>query len=506
MELISAKQELVAEELFAQLQLHKKGMLLSAPVGAGKTRMTSMVLSKLGKGTILILAPQCVLEHWQRELGDMLGLRASVLLYHGPMAKRDRLLCDWRSTVSPLRVCLTTPETCYSSATKLSVVPFDYAVMDEIHRFRNPDGQMYRCIDAHFSHVKKMGLTGTLVTANAHRDMAALLQLVDKEAYTAIMATVAAQSRRTAKMVSDHLVAETRESLGIRVIPQREQYVYLSMGPEEITRYRDALQGLDAAYGHLMSVPEGHPAYRAALDAYHRALRALQVVDAYAFLYEAKEAMETVFPTTGKHQKVLDLLVGSGFSEPLLIFDDYCTGLKVLRQKLTEQGRYDVAMYTGEQTKDEKDAVLRAFRAGTINVLLMTKKAGGVGINLERAHHVIFLSTSFHPVDELQAIGRINRMTSTATKLKISYFCYAGGFSNLRQGVHVSKQAHADAILSPSALLTLPDPQGYYAMVCGHAFEQLQEMWTNLVRTGSTATMHQALITYLQSRKRQRGV
>ena len=398
---------------------------------------------------------------------------------------------------------------------KLSVVPFDYAVMDEIHRFRNPDGQMYRSIDAHFSHVKKMGLTGTLVTANAHRDMAALLQLVDKEAYTAIMATVAAQSRRTARMVSDHLVAETRESLGIRVIPQREQYVYLSMGQEEVTRYRDALQGLDAAYGHLMSVPEGHPAYRAALDAYHRALRALQVVDAYAFLYEvrgqqqqsqSREEFQKVFPTTAKHQKVLDLLVLNRFQEPLLIFDDYVTGLAVLLQKLTEQGRHDVAMYTGEQTKDEKDAVLRAFRAGTINVLLMTKKAGGVGINLERAHHVIFLSTSFHPVDELQAIGRITRMTSTATKLKISYFCYAGGFSNLRQGVHVSKQAHADAILSPSALLTLPDPQGYYAMVCGHAFEQLQEMWTNLVRTGSTATMHQALITYLQSRKRQRGV
>jgi SNF2 family DNA or RNA helicase len=109
----------------------------------------------------------------------------------------------------------------------LSVVPFDYAVMDEIHRFRNPDGQMYRCIDAHFSHVKKMGLTGTLVTANAHRDMAALLQLVDKEVLEIQLLQVVLQvPTLLVVMVLLHLQQEILQQVLIQLILMVVQEVH----------------------------------------------------------------------------------------------------------------------------------------------------------------------------------------------------------------------------------------------------------------------------------------
>lgn len=68
---------------------------------------------------------------------------------------------------------------------------------------------------------------------------------------------------------------------------------------------------------------------------------------------------------------------------------------------------------TGSVTSRTKRAEIQStFQAGTgAKVIVMTTKAGGVSINLDRANNMIFLDETWNPDDKTQGIGRLRRVS-----------------------------------------------------------------------------------------------
>ena len=59
----------------------------------------------------------------------------------------------------------------------------------------------------------------------------------------------------------------------------------------------------------------------------------------------------------------------------------------------------------------ERRSVLAAFKEQiSVKVILMSLKAGGEGLNLQEASHVLVLEPWWNPQVELQAIGRAHRI------------------------------------------------------------------------------------------------
>ena len=57
---------------------------------------------------------------------------------------------------------------------------------------------------------------------------------------------------------------------------------------------------------------------------------------------------------------------------------------------------------------------LSTFKQSTdVNVLLSPLSAGGKGLNIIEATHVILAEPALNPGDELQAVGRIHRIGQT---------------------------------------------------------------------------------------------
>jgi superfamily II DNA or RNA helicase len=474
------------------------GLLLSSPVGSGKTRIGWMTIRLFSSGLILLLVPPCVISQWVIEMEPILrGLRYIHAVYHGQKKEREQVLRNLLSSDSPLKILITTVETCYSDMHILASLPWTFTVFDEIHRFRNKMAKMYQSL----LHLKccKLGLTGTLVTSNAHADLINLLQLVDLSSYKKIMASRDSPNIKTQKITDRHVITLAREELNIRVIPKKKKWSIVEMTALEHEMYHKALQKYEAVYFTLLSTAEGHPNYFRTLDMYKRSLCDLQKMDSYAFISEVKSSLEKHpekrkeilrnAPLTGKHMHLLNWIKDSTASVSMIVFDDYKTGSLVLAEKLCALGRTDVAVYSGDLCREERDEIIRKFRANEIKILFLVKKAGGIGINLEVARHVVFLSTSFHPVEEHQCIGRADRMTSTAKVIHVSYLDYPGGFGNIRHVIHPVKDQHADAIQNNRGIEKLDDPLGYHRCVCVSTFEKMCLYWNRLkvegVRVGT---------------------
>lgn len=92
--------------------------------------------------------------------------------------------------------------------------------------------------------------------------------------------------------------------------------------------------------------------------------------------------------------------------KPVVVFFKYREDLRQLQNAL---GKYRLGVISG-RTRKTRLATLEAFERAEIDVMLCQVKSGGVGIDLQRAHHAIFYSMTFSYIDYEQALARVHRI------------------------------------------------------------------------------------------------
>lgn len=100
---------------------------------------------------------------------------------------------------------------------------------------------------------------------------------------------------------------------------------------------------------------------------------------------------------------------------PTIIWTRFQFDVKILRQRLTEEG-LRVVTYDGNTPDADREAALRDFRAGEARVFIGNPAAGGRGLNLQVAQHEIFYANYFGLRRRLQAEDRGHRIGSSTTE------------------------------------------------------------------------------------------
>ena len=158
-----------------------------------------------------------------------------------------------------------------------------------------------------------------------------------------------------------------------------------------------------------------HCAYNAAWEAgsmaFRQAPHPIPAPDLLALITRLKQICN--FEPEGDESCKLDALQvllesATATGTKVLIFSQYVETLNHLSQLIHT---LPASVYSGTQSATERDGILTAFeRESGPRVLLMSLRAGGVGLNIPSADLVVLFDRWWNPAVEAQAVNRAHRL------------------------------------------------------------------------------------------------
>lgn len=122
--------------------------------------------------------------------------------------------------------------------------------------------------------------------------------------------------------------------------------------------------------------------------------------------------------STGASQAKWDALctlIDSAGDEKVVLFAQPVETVTVVADVLAQRYGIKPALIIGNQSDEERTAQVAQFQADDGPRFLVSSKAGGEGLNMQRARRLIHLDVPWNPMDMEQRIGRIHRFGSRRT-------------------------------------------------------------------------------------------
>jgi chromodomain-helicase-DNA-binding protein 7 len=427
-------------ECFMELLHLTLFLFVRVEMGLGKTLQTAafvnLVATRLHRrGPFLIVAPLSTIQHWYREFTTWTDL--NTIIYHGSQEDRsiirehemafecDRPKNQLGFNQSYLRKCMpnarsslerewmvqvviTTPEMLVTDDyTELTAVPWEMIVVDEAHRLKNRDSKLVTNLrDERFDFRHALLLTGTPIQNNM-TELWTLLNFIDPEEYDDMDSFL----ERYGDIKSKERIDELHESIRPYILRRLKEDVEKSVPPKEETLIEVELTVLQKQYYRALyekNVQFLHRNKKKALDGPSLSNLAMQLRKCcnHPFLLRGVEeeirqqeanASEKVsegdflVKASGKLvllDKLLPRLKEDGHR--VLIFSQFKIMLDILEDYLNVR-EMKFERIDGSITGHKRQMSIDRFQSPSADgreaplVMLLSTRAGGVGINLTAA-------------------------------------------------------------------------------------------------------------------------
>ncbi|NCG18388.1 MAG: ATP-dependent helicase [Rhodobacterales bacterium] len=388
------------------------GACLADDMGLGKTiQVICMLLHRRQEDPVhrpsLVVCPTSVLGNWQREISRF-GPSLRVRRYHG----LDRSLGD----LGDCDVLLTTYGLMVREREVLAEIDFDVVCLDEAQGIKNSDSQRARSarsLQARY----RVAMSGTPIE-NRLDELWSLLEFL----MPGLLGGRAAFRRNVALPVERFGDTKVAEQLRQGVAPfllrrlktdseivgdlpaKIEQNEYVPLTKEQAVLYKtvmnDALTGLTGASeierrGRVLAM-----------------LTALKQVCNHPVHFQ-KQPQGALAGRSGKLERFTDLLEDLfELGERALIFTQYREMGLLLQRQIQEVFAYEVPFLHGATPTRKRDEIVDNFQLSpnAAPALIVSLRAGGTGLNLTRATHVIHYDRWWNPAVEDQATDRAYRI------------------------------------------------------------------------------------------------
>ncbi|MFT4625123.1 MAG: superfamily II DNA or RNA helicase [Myxococcota bacterium] len=392
------------------------GACLADDMGLGKTiQLIAHLLARkpmAGGRPSLVVCPTSVLGNWQRELQRFApSLKAQ--RYHGLNRSRE--------AIDNTDVVLTTYGLLVRDQDELCKVAWDVVALDEAQAIKNPDSQRAKAA-RRIRARHRVAMSGTPVENRLDELWSLMEFLVPK-----LLGPRATFRRNVAVPVERFGDEEVARKLKMGVSPfllrrvktdptviddlpdkiERQDYVPLTAEQADLYKFvvDDYMSQIEAATdverrGHVLAM-----------------LTALKQVCNHPSQYMGDEG-DDLADRSGKLERCIELLdqiFDNG--EFCLIFTQYREMGSRLQRHISEVFGEDVPFLHGGTPPRRRDEIVQEFQenADAAPVLLISLRAGGTGLNLTRATHVIHYDRWWNPAVEDQATDRAYRIGQDQT-------------------------------------------------------------------------------------------
>lgn len=371
------------------------GAMLADDMGLGKTLQTAAVISKDEK--TLVIMPTSLLHNWKSEL-ERFRPDLAVSTYHG----KER-------AISPnADVVLTTYGMLRNDTNSLGSVKWDCVVLDESQTIKNRASQTFKSlskVDGTF----RVALTGTPIE-NSLEDIwsqfyflnPGLLGTPEEFARTfsdPLRNGDNAAASALTRLIGRLILRRKKQDVAKELPPKTESVLYCNLSKAENEIYQTILAATRKDIVEKLGEGGG----------------VIQLLEALLRLRQASSDASLIPGSrfnglSAKLNLLLDRVSEGHLSgHKMLIFSQWTSLLDRIESAL---GVVDGLKYLrlDGTTRDRKAVVSQFQEDGQISVLLMSLKAGGVGLNLTAADHVFLVDPWWNPMAEDQAADRAHRI------------------------------------------------------------------------------------------------
>jgi DNA excision repair protein ERCC-6 len=411
-----------AIEWMWELRKNSRGGILGDEMGMGKTieilgYLEALTYSDILTGPVLLVCPATLVDQWLSE-ANIWAPSIEGVKYTNTHSK------DLKSVISGKGVVVMSYELLLHRAKNISKYKWDYAILDEGHRIRNPDAQITK-ICKNLQASNKICISGTPIQNSltelwcifdfACPGLLGTLYIFDKEFASAIMkagyTNASALQVETGyqcalqlrNLISPYFLRRTRKEAQLDLPSKEEKLLFCELTEGQYDAYKKFIEEWEVVrYKDKKAV--------------FRAIKELRLICNHTAILPSclRESLH-ISDSSSSKLDVLKQVLALWLEEnhKVLIFSQYKKMLNCTEDMLDSMnipyGRID-----GDLAMKERLPLIDDFNTtGNLKVLILTTKVGGFGLNLPGASRVVILDPDWNPMNDTQAKERALRIGQT---------------------------------------------------------------------------------------------
>ena len=443
------------------VHLRKWGMgaLLADDMGLGKTIQLLAYLAyckktDLLRGPFLLVCPTSVLGNWLKEVERFVP-SLSVMIHHGT----DRLKgAEFSLQVESCDLILTTYSLMQRDELELGSIHWDGIVLDEAQHIKNAYTKQSRIVrKLRAGH--RIALTGTPVE-NRIDELWSIFEFLNpnflgpyssfRRGFILPIEKSGDQPRMNTlkRLIKPFLLRRLKTDPDvISNLPEKiESKDYCFLTREQVQLYERVVQ--------LVLAEEGKRTGMERKGLILAAISKLKQICNHPSLFIGDSLFDA--SRSGKVARLADLLeemLREG--DRVLLFTQYIKMGQIIKSVLEQNHKITVPFLHGGVSRPRRDEMIEQFQSGSKStpVLLMSLKAGGIGLNLTRANRVIHIDRWWNPAVENQATDRAYRIGQTESVHVYKMIC-TGTIEEQIDKMMESKKELVSAIMTPDSWVT----------------------------------------------------
>lgn len=362
--------------------LKESTCLLADEMGLGKTVQVAVALSlllpKSKGGRALIVVPAALRINWEKEI-DKWAHKLSVRRLQGDTQER------FANYSLPINVLIASYEQIREDALSLSnAVRFDVVVLDEAQKIKNLHSDTSLAVRI-LQRDRSWAMTGTPIE-NSVSDLLAIFRFVKLDLLNQAM-----NRAQIHGLMKPYFLRRRKKDVLREMPPVILQDIPIELSPQQ-----------EKAYMNVWN--ERHELIR-------RGTKRVSSTAIFALITKLKQICN-YDAESGESSKIeaLKLIVDnlSGREDKVIVFSQYVETLKQISKNLPPKIRHEI--YHGGLSEDTRNMMITRFQKEEgPRVLLMSLKAGGIGLNLQEASSIVLFDRWWNPAVEEQAINRAHR-------------------------------------------------------------------------------------------------
>jgi SNF2 family DNA or RNA helicase len=383
----------------------------SASKGRAAKKVTATENAIAETGAALIICPTSVLGNWQKEL-ERFAPSLNVYLHYGSNRLKEKA---FREKALASDIVLTSYGLTHLDEEEFGSLSWSSIAIDEAQNIKNAQTKQSRAVRK-LKGQHHIALTGTpmenrlaelwsIFDFTNHGYLGSLGQFQKRFIIPIEKDDEKQKIRELQGLIRPFLLRRTKkdEDVALNLPDKLEQKEYCPLTAEQASLYEQLIKDTFAEIESVSGI--------ARKGLVLQMLGRLKQLCNHPALYLKEKPAKDVLDRSSKMEKLVEIIENVlEREESCLIFTQYIEMGEMIRELIGKKYGLDIPFLNGSVPKTKRDEMIQRFQDREFPVFLLSLKAGGTGLNLTAANHVVHYDRWWNPAVENQATDRAYRI------------------------------------------------------------------------------------------------